>query len=49
MSRFIQPSEKEQSFKEVKQPAPTKPAPGKYTSEQLQGGKKIYSGTGGKY
>ena len=49
MSRFIQQSEKEQSFKEVKPTKPTKPAPGKYTSEQLQSGKKIYSGTGGKY
>ena len=49
MSRFIQPEEGKQSFKEVKPTAPTKPAPGKYTSKELESGKKIYSGTGGKY
>ena len=49
MSRYIQTNEKEQSFKEIKKPAPTKPAPGKYTSKELSEGKKVYSGTGGKY
>ena len=45
MSRFIQtpPTTK-------KEPKPVmKPKPGSYTSKQLEGTKKIYSNTGGKY
>lgn len=47
MSRFIQNSNR--PVAPEPKPVQPKPKPGKYTSEQLEGTKKIVSGTGGKY
>ena len=48
MSRYIQSDNRPKPKKEEK-PERTLPKAGKYTSENLQGIKKVHSGTGGKY
>ena len=47
MTRYVQNFETPK--KEPKKEIPAKPKPGQYTSKNLEGGKKIYSGNGGKY
>ena len=40
---------KQTRTKPAAKPARILPKPGQYTSKQLEGSKKIYSATGGKY